>query len=175
MKPDALGVLALHFVLLSLLAVGGANAVVPDMHRLAVETHHWLSDREFADLFALANAAPGPNVLIVSLIGFKIAGLPGGLVATVSMCGPSSLVSFFTARLWQRFKDAPWRSLVQQALAPVSVGLILASGWILSVTADIGWIGAAITATVAVSLLTTKLNPLWLLAAAALLGAVGIA
>jgi chromate transporter len=175
MKTGLLATLAFHFAMLSLVAVGGANAVVPEMHRLAVDMNHWLTDREFTDLFALANAAPGPNVLIVSLIGFKLAGVPGGLVATVAMCGPSSLLSYAMARLWRRFRDAPWRPLVQRALAPVTIGLILASGWVLARAADIGAIGIAITIGTAALMIGTKLNPLWSLALAGGLGIAGIA
>ncbi len=174
MKTDPLASLAFHFALLSLVAVGGANAVVPEMHRLAVDLQGWMTDREFADLFALANAAPGPNVLIVSLIGYHIAGVLGGLVAIVAMCGPSSLLSYLMARLWGRFKAAPWRGLVQRSLAPITIGLVLASGWVLSVAADVSWIGIAVTAGTAALLFGTKLNPLWSLAAAAVLGFAGI-
>jgi chromate transporter len=174
MKPDALGVLALHFVLLSLVAVGGANAVVPDLHRLAVDGNRWMSDREFADLFAISSAAPGPNVLIVSLIGFKLAGVAGALVATIAMCGPSSVLSYTVSRLWQRTRGAHWQDFIRQSLAPISIGLILASGWVLGRAADTDWLGLAITVATVAALLWSKLNPLWLLAAAALLGLAGL-
>jgi len=173
-KPDPLADLALHFVLLSLVAVGGANAVVPEMHRLAVDVKGWMTDREFADLFAIANAAPGPNVLIVSLIGFKLAGVSGGLVAIAAMCGPSSILAYSVTRLWQRFRDAPWRKLVQHALAPITIGLVLSSGWVLANAADVSSTGVALTIGTVVLLTGTKLNPLWSLAIAAGLGLVGI-
>jgi chromate transporter len=174
MKPDPLATLALHFALLSLVAVGGANAVVPEMHRLAVETGQWMSDREFADLFAIASAAPGPNVLIVSLIGFKLAGIAGALVATFAMCGPSSLLAYGVMRFWRKAHGAAWQGFVRRALAPVSVGLVLASAWVLGQAADSNWSGIVLTAVTVVILLASKINPLWLLGGAGALGLAGI-
>jgi chromate transporter len=174
MKPDPLGALALNFALLSLVAVGGANAVVPEMHRFAVDGNHWMPAREFADLFAISSAAPGPNVLIVSLIGFKVAGLAGALVATAAMCGPSSVLSFAVARLWQRAQGAAWQNFIRTSLAPVTIGLVIASGWVLAQAADTSWPGIAITAATVAALFWTKLNPMWLLAAAFCLGVIGI-
>jgi len=96
MKDDnVLATLALQFAVLSLLALGGANAVVPEIHRQAVEIGHWMSDRQFADFFAISQAAPGPNVMIVTLVGYHVAGLPGALVTTLAMCGPTAVLAFF--------------------------------------------------------------------------------
>jgi chromate transporter len=97
--------LAGYFALLSLFAIGGANAALPEMHRLAVDVEHWMSDRQFADMFAIAQVTPGPNVIVVTLIGYHVAGLAGALVATVAMCGPTCLFAFFIGRAWERFKD----------------------------------------------------------------------
>jgi chromate transporter len=174
MKLDPLGTLALHFALLSLVAIGGANAVVPEMHRLAVDSNHWMGDREFADLFAISSAAPGPNVLIVALIGFKLAGIGGALVATLAMCGPSSVLSYSVSRFWQHSQGARWQDLVRKALAPMTIGLVIASGWILGRAADTDWLGIAITAATVAALLWSKLNPLWLLGAAGVLALVGV-
>ncbi len=88
MKLDVLGALGVQFAILSLFAVGGAMAVVPEMHRQVVEVYGWLNDREFTDLFAIAQAAPGPNIIVVTLIGFQAAGIPGALVANAAMCAP---------------------------------------------------------------------------------------
>ena len=174
MKPDPLATLAAQFAMLSLVAVGGANAVLPAMHRLSVTDQGWLSDREFADLFALANAAPGPNVLIVTLIGFKVAGVTGGLVATAAMCAPSCLLTYAVSRLWDRHRAARWRGLVQQSLAPITIGLVLASAFVLCRAADSTVLAGALTAAVAAASLFSRFNPLWLLGAAALLGLAGI-
>ena len=81
--------LAWTFGLMSLFAVGGANSAIPEMHRVAVDVHHWLNDKQFADVFAISQLSPGPNVLIVTLIGYAVAGVAGALVATLAMrCRP---------------------------------------------------------------------------------------
>ena len=87
--------LALQFLTLSLLSIGGANAIIPEMHLRAVDIEHWMTDADFSQMFALSQAAPGPNVLIVSLIGWKVSGLSGALVALVAMCGPAAAISWW--------------------------------------------------------------------------------
>ena len=166
--------LFLYFAGLSLIAIGGANVVIPDMHRHIVEVQHWMSGTEFVALAALSQAAPGPNVLIVSLIGWKLAGLAGALVATLGMCLPSSLLAYFFSGYWQRFEAAHWRVIVAVGLGAVTVGLILASGYILTRTADHTWAAYAITAATVVLMLTTRVHPLWVLAVAAALGGFGV-
>ena len=162
-----------YFALLSLFAVGGANAAIPEMHRIAVEVMHWMNDRQFADSFAIAQLSPGPNVIIVTLIGYHVAGFAGASVATVAMCGPTCLLSFFAARAWDRFKDAPWRIAVQAGLVPVSLGLIAASAFVLARAADKTVAAGLVTvATVAVAVFT-RINPLWLFATGGVLGLTG--
>ena len=90
--------------MLSLFAVGGAQAAIPEMHRVAVDVMHWLSDRQFADMYAISQVSPGPNVIIVALIGFHVAGLAGAGVAITAMCGPTCVLAYFVARIWDRFK-----------------------------------------------------------------------
>ncbi|HET9902147.1 MAG TPA: chromate transporter [Xanthobacteraceae bacterium] len=170
MKHAGVGDLAVHFALLSLLAVGGVNAVVPELHRQAVEVGSWMTSRQFADMFAIAQLAPGPNVMIVTLIGYHVAGLIGALVATVAMCGPSCLVTYLAARTWQRFEEAPWRAAVQAGLVPISVGLIAASAFVLARAADRSAGAFAITAITAIVCYFTRLHPLWMFALAAVLG-----
>ncbi len=166
--------ITLYFLGLSLMAIGGANAVIPDMHRHLVELRGWMSGTEFAALAALSQAAPGPNVLIVSLLGWKLAGLPGALLATAAMCIPSSLLAFFFSRFWQRHEQARWRTIAQAGLAPVTVGLVLASGYVLTRAADHSVAAYAVTAATAALVLITRINPLWLLAIAATLGYAGL-
>jgi chromate transporter len=158
---------------LSLVAVGGAIAVLPEIHRQVVQVYGWMSDAEFADLFALAQAAPGPNVLVVSFIGWKVAGAAGALVALLALCVPSSVLAYATARAWRRFRDAPWRRAVQTGLAPLSVGLVLASGAILTQAADTSLAAYAITAATALLVLRTRFHPLLFLAVAAALAVAG--
>ena len=102
--------LAGYFALMSLFAIGGANSAVPEMQRLAVEVEGWMTARQFTDMFAIAQVTPGPNVIIVTLIGYHVAGLLGALVATLAMCGPDLVFAFYVGHVWERFKDAPWRS-----------------------------------------------------------------
>jgi chromate transporter len=169
-----LGSLAMVFMQLSLLAFGGTNSVLPEMQRQVVEVHPWLSAGEFASLFALAQAAPGPNMLVVTLIGWRVAGLPGALVTTLGVAGPSSVLTFVGYGLWHRFRDARWRRLVQAGLMPVTAGLIMASAMLLIETTSAAWGTAAITAVAAVLFLFTRLHPLLVLAAAAAAGASGL-
>jgi chromate transporter len=166
--------LAWQFFVLSLLSIGGANAVIPEIQRRVVEMHHWMTDEDFAQLFALSQAAPGPNVLIVSLVGWKVAGVLGGVVAMLAMSGPSSLLTYAVAHVWERWRDAPWRIAIQRGLAPVTVGLILSSGYILARTADHSWGAYVVTGATLLLALGTRLHPLWLLAVAAVLGACGL-
>ena len=173
MNQSPLIALAGYFALLSLFAVGGANAAIPEMHRIAVEVMHWMSDRQFADMFAIAQASPGPNVIIVTLIGYHVAGFTGAAVATAAMCGPTCVLAFFVARVWDRFKDAPWRIAIQAGLVPVSLGLIGASAFVLARSADHTIYAAFITAATALLAFATRMNPLWIFAAGGVLGLTG--
>ena len=174
MKDEAiLWTLAGQFALLSLFAIGGANAAIPEMHRLAVEVKGWMSERQFADLFAISQVAPGPNVIIVTLIGYQAAGIAGALVATVAMCGPSCIAAYYIGGVWDRFRQARWRIAIQAGLVPITIGLIAASAWVLALAAVHTWIAAGITVATAIVGYFTKLNPLWLFGAAALIGLAG--
>ncbi len=124
-------------------------------------------------LFALAQAAPGPNFMISTLVGWKAAGLTGALIATAALAGPSCLLAFFAVKIWDRHRAAPWRAALLAGLAPVTVGLVAASAWLLARAADSSWRLAAVTAVTAALARVTRLNPLWFLAAAAVLGLAG--
>lgn len=171
---STLWTIAWTFGLMSLLAIGGANSTIPEMHRVAVAAQHWMSDSQFADMFAIAQLSPGPNVLIVTLIGFHVAGVAGALVATFAMCGPSAMCAYFVSNLLRRSSHASWPAIFQAALVPISIGLMCASGFVLTLTSDRTWAAAAITITAAVLALLTRLNPIWMLIAGGLLGFAGI-
>ena len=166
--------LALVYGQLSLLAFGGGNAILPEMQRQVVDVHHWVTAREFASLFALAQAAPGPNMMVVALIGFRVAGVLGAVVATAAIAVPSSVLTLFVAGLWFRFRDAPWRKALQAGLQPVTAALIMASAVLLVWTAAVDISAALVLAVAAVLFLRTKLHPLLILGGAAALGAVGV-
>jgi len=166
--------LGLIFGQLSLLAFGGGNTILPEMQRQVVEVHRWMSAQEFGALFALAQAAPGPNMMAVPLIGWHVAGWSGLLVSALAKFGPSSLLTGVVLGLWRRFRDRPWRKLVQAGLVPMTVGLVAASAILIAESTTTGWITGAITAASALGMLRTKLHPLWLLGGGAVLGAVGL-
>jgi chromate transporter len=166
--------LAGYFALMSLFAIGGANSAVPEMQRVAVEVERWMTDRQFTDIFAIAQVTPGPNVIIVTLIGYHVAGLLGALVATLAMCGPTCVFAFYVGQAWERFKVAPWRAAVQAGLLPISIGLIAASAFVVAWVAAHNFVAVAVTLATAIVTYTTRLNPLWIFAAAALLGLAGL-
>ncbi|HLH94005.1 MAG TPA: chromate transporter [Xanthobacteraceae bacterium] len=165
--------LAGYFAVLSLFAIGGANAALPEMHRLAVDVMHWMTERQFADMYAIAQVTPGPNVIVVTLIGYHVAGLAGALVATVAMCGPTCVFAFFIGRVWDRFKDAPWRMTIQAALVPISIGLIGASAAVIAQAAAQSRLAVVVIGVTALASYTVRINPLWIFAGAALFGLVG--
>jgi len=173
MSASLLLALAANFALLSLLAFGGIGAVTPEIHRVAVEQLHWLSEREFVDYFAIAQGAPGPNVLFVTLIGWHVAGVAGALVATLAMSLPGAVLTYAVGRLWTAFRDRPWRHRIQRGIAPLTVGLVGCTAWIMAGLADRTAAGAALTLASALIALRSRVNPLWLLAGGALLGAAG--
>jgi chromate transporter len=166
--------LAAIFAVLSFLAVGGVNAVLPEMHRQAVDVQHWMTSQRFTDLFALAQAAPGPNLIVVTLVGWQVAGLPGAVVATLAMIGPTSVLAYFVGRVWHRFRQARWRVAIQNGLTPVTIGLVAASAYVLSRAADTGVVAIALTLVTAAALALTRMHPFVFLAAGAALGAAGL-
>jgi chromate transporter len=166
--------LSLLFLQISLLAFGGANTILPELQRQVVDVHHMMTPHTFAALFALAQAAPGPNMMVISLIGWHVAGLSGAIVTTVCAVAPSSVVTFLVARVWYRFRDSPWRKAVQKGLLPVTAGLLLSSAALLIKATTLDWSLGLLTAAVTVLLLTTRIHPMLVLGGAAVLGAVGV-
>jgi chromate transporter len=166
--------LVLTFGLMSLFAVGGANSAIPEMHRIAVDVQHWMTDKQFADVFAISQLSPGPNVLIVTLIGYSVAGVAGALAATLAMCVPTAVMAYYVSRLLTRSSHSRWPAIIQAALVPLSIGLMGASGLILALTSDRTWAAALVTAAVAALAFATRLNPLWLLLAGGCLGFAGV-
>src|SRR5438067_10201610 len=116
------------FGLMSLFAVGGADAAIPEMYRVAVEVRHWMTDKQFSDAFAISQLSPGPNVLIVTLIGYSVAGISGALAATLAMCVPTAVLAYSVSRLLARSTRSRWPAIIQSALVPLSIGLMGGSG-----------------------------------------------
>ncbi|WP_395664536.1 chromate transporter [Methylocella sp.] len=148
------------FSLLSVLAVGGGAAVLPEMKTLIVEQRHWLTESEFRDVFGLGQMAPGPNMLMVLVIGYRVSGLFGALLAFVGFFLPASVIAFCASRLWDRFEGSPWRAALQKGMAPLVVGLMAAGVVSIGRTAVTDATQAALaSATCAAMLLLTRVNP----------------
>jgi len=165
--------LALYFGLLSLISVGGIPSVLPEMQRYIVDVRHWASAEDFIQMFAIGQAAPGPNVLIAGLIGWKVAGVAGAFVALGAICGPAAVVAFWVAGVWERMKNSPWRAIAQRAMGPMVVGLVLSGGFVLATPGNTpDWRLWLIAAASAAAMLAGKVNPLWLLGAGGVLGGI---
>jgi len=167
--------IAARFAVLSLVAIGGINAILPEIHRVVVDVERWMTSAEFADLFALAQLAPGPNAMFVALVGWKVAGIAGAIVATIAACGPSSVACFIAWHWADRLQHSPWRTIVQRALAPLAIGLILATGYTLARGADRSPGALALTLIATALLAWTRVNPLWVLVGAGAIGLAGFA
>lgn len=166
---------------LSLLSIGGGNTVLPDMHLQAVTGHHWLTNSQFADIFSISQAAPGPSILIVALVGYAAGlgvfgvagGIVGGVLATVAMVVPAAMLMYVITLSWQKAQKSKLRYAVEKGFAPLTVGLILASSLVMSKAADHDWRAYLITGVATLIFVRTKTNPLVVVGAAALLGYVG--
>ena len=169
-----LGGLFLHFLMLWFLAIGGPSTIFPDIHRYVVEVHQLLTSTEFAELYTLAQVAPGPNAMYVTLIGWHLAGWRGVAATTIPLLVPATTLTLLVGHLNERYPDARIARAIRRGLMPITIGLVFASATILMRTVNHDWRGYVITfATVAVVLRKTW-NPLWLFAAAALAGVAGL-
>jgi len=156
-----------NFALMSLLAVGGGTAVLPEMKHDTVERHHWVSDTQFAEIYSLGQLAPGPNMTCVSLIGYEVSGLAGLIAVLFAFFFPASLLCYFVSQVWDAAEGSPWRDAVQRGMAPIVIGLMLAGCYALGKTASFnpakGWdynlLTLAIGTAVAIVLSLTRINP----------------
>lgn len=173
--PSALIALSLHLALLSSISFGGFPTVLPDVRNFVVASHGWLTDQEFANYFAIAQAIPGPNmILMMSFIGWKVAGFAGAMASALATFGPPCILYFSGFRLWDRLRDATWQRVARRGLVPVTIGLVIASGTVMAHAADTGWRAAVVTVGAAGLMLLTRLSPLWILLAGAVLGGAGL-
>jgi len=162
--------LALLFGRLSLLAIGGVNSTVPQISADVVTLRHWLTPAQFVQLYAISNAAPGPNVMISTVIGAHMAGIPGGIVATLAMILPSGALVIIVSRYWDRYREARLRNIIQRALLPITAGLVLAASAVLLRQADTNFLLLALSGVGAGLAWRTKIHPLWLLGGGLALG-----
>jgi chromate transporter len=167
---------------LSLMSIGGGNAVLPEMHLRSVSQNHWLNNAQFADLFSISQTTPGPSILIVGMVGYagglQVGGVPGailgGVLATVAMVVPAATLVWGITLFWQKAQQSNWRIAVEKGFAPLTVGLILASSLVMSRAADHDWRAYLLTAVCTLIFVRTKLNPLLIVAVAGLIGYLGI-
>ncbi|WP_078354380.1 chromate transporter [Mycobacteroides chelonae] len=174
--------LVVLFGSLSLMSIGGGNAVLPEMHLRSVRDDHWLTNSQFADIFSISQTTPGPSILIVAMVGYA-AGLPvggiaggilGGVIATVAMVFPAASLVYAVTRFWQRAQKSKWRTAVERGLAPLTVGLILATSLVMSRAADHDWRAYTVTGICTLIFIFTKTNPLIVVATAGVLGYLGL-
>ena len=174
--------IVLLFSSLSLLSIGGGNTVLPEMHHKTVGDYHWMTDSQFANIFAISQAAPGPSILIVTLIGYKagltaggeLMGVFGAILATAAMIFPAGLLVYFVVQFWERARNSPVRHAIEKGFAPLTVGLVLASGYVMSRAADQDWRAYLLTGVCTLVFVFTKINPLIVVAIAGFLGWLGL-
>jgi chromate transporter len=165
--------LAWHFFALSFVAFGAATSILPELHRVIVDSTHVMSDSEFGGLFAMSQAAPGTNVMFVTVLGWQIAGLAGAVTTTASFLVPTGLIALAVERYGARHHKSRWHVAIRQSLVPITIGFLLSTGYILGAgTMTPGGI-VLMLATIGV-LMRTRWSPLWLTALGALLGALGL-
>jgi chromate transporter len=162
-----------HLAVLSSISFGGFPTVLPDVHTLAV-ANGWLDDREFANFFAVSQVLPGPNmILMMSFIGLKVGGIAGAIASAVATFGPPCTMYFVSYRLWDRFRDRPWQRVARRALAPLTIGFVIAGGYVMAHIGDVGWQSLAITGAAAALMLRPTISPFWVLIAGGILGGLG--
>jgi len=167
--------LLLLFATQSLLAIGGTYVVLGDMYRVVVDTAGWMTPAEFTGIFALAQVAPGPNTLFVTLIGWHIGGVPLGIAATVAFMGPAGVLAAIAARMWVAWGERRWFRVLRRGLVPVTIGLMVASAALLTQAAMGGdWTTIPYVIGAAALSLATRLPPVAILGIAAALGLTGL-
>jgi chromate transporter len=169
-----LGALFVHFLLLWFVAIGGPSTILPDIHRYLVEVRHYLTNTEFAEIYTLAQVAPGPNVMYVTLIGWHLAGWAGVVATTVPLLVPATTLTLFVGHLNELYPDAPIGRAIRRGLAPITIGLTFSSATILMRAVNHNWRGYVLTLLTVAIVLRKPWNPLWLFAAGALAGILGL-
>jgi chromate transporter len=173
-SPSAPVSLIAHIALLAIISFGGVPGVLPDLRDFIVTANGWLTDREFVDCFAIVQAIPGPNmILMMSLIGWKVGGLATAIASALVTFLPSCALAYTAFRFWDRHGGAIWQQRVRRGLGPVAIGLVIAGDFVMAHTGNVGWSSLAVTAAAVGLMLTTRINPLWLVCAGRALGGLG--
>lgn len=173
---DLLGLFA-HFLVLSLLAVGGVITTAPGMHRYVAVEHAWISDAQFTASIAIAQAAPGPNVLFVAVIGWNVAGPLGALATMSGILIPSTALSLFASRWGAARRETRGMRAFTTGMTPITIGLLVATGWILAqpyLSQGSHFAGALVLIVASiVAMLRTRVGPMWLVGLGAVVGGLG--
>ncbi len=159
-NDDLLWAMALTFFTTAIFSFGGIATMIPEIHRQAVDIRGWLGNDDFATAFALSQIAPGPNILLMSMIGWRVAGWAGLAVATLATIVPTSLIALLAGRGEARIANTRWYMIAKRALPPIVVGLILSSGVVTGHAAIDHWLGVAIAGGVAIHIALSRTNPL---------------
>jgi len=162
-----------HFLVLSLLSVGGAIATAPDMHRYVVTDRHWITDEQFTASVALAQAAPGPNVLFVAVIGYNVAGLAGAAVTMIGIMLPCSALAMWVTRWGRQHRETRSVRAFTTGMTPLTLGLLVSTGWVLADPAHHSWRALLLLVFAVLASLKTQLSPMWLVGVGAVVGAFG--
>ena len=163
--------LALSFALLSILAVGGGTAVLPEMQTLLAH-QFGIDHTQFVHIYSMGQVAPGPNMLMVLVIGFQIAGLVGAGVVLLAFFLPSSILCFYVGRAWSRFGDSPWRRSIQNALEPISIGLMASGVYAVAKASIVSPITLALALITLYLIVRTKINPVFVILGSGIIGAI---
>ena len=174
MQQDDLSGMFWHYLLLAALAVGGLGSVIPDIQRYVVEQNGWFTARQFGEIYALSQVIPGPNVLIVTMLGWLVSGWQGALVVTIALFIPGSMICTMVISAGAHNPEARVAVTVRRALAPVVIGLSMSTAWIMFSTVTGDWRAALVTLLSVVLVLRTRLNPLWLIGMGAAVGMLGV-
>jgi chromate transporter len=174
-EGPVLGMLFLHFAMLSLLAIGGAITTAPDMQRFVVGQNGWLTDAQFTASVALAQAAPGPNLLFVAVVGWNIAGLAGVAATMAGSLLPSTTLALAATRYGQARRDTRGVRAFTAGLAPLTIGLLLATGWVLTEPVRASFGAILLVPLTVIAMLKTSVSPIWLVAVGAVVGGLGLA
>lgn len=165
--PGLLFSLIAVFVPLSLVTIGGGQSAVADINRQVVEVHQWMTQAQFVDAFAISRMSPGPGSLLVTLIGWQVAGVAGAVTATIAIFVPPAFLIFGVAHLWARYQGARWLMAIERGLRPVAAGMILAAVYVLLVAMDGGWVALLVALASTAALMLTRVNTLLIVAAGA--------
>jgi chromate transporter len=169
-----LGALSLHMLALWFVAVGGPSTILPGIHRYVVEVQQIITSTEFAEIYTLAQVAPGPNVMYVTLLGWHLAGWAGAAATTIPLLVPATTLTLLVGHLNERYPNAPLGRAIRRGLSPITIGLMFAGATILTRAVNHDWRGYMITLLTTALVLRKPWNPLWLLAAGALAGMAGL-